>query len=109
MMRMPDFSNPDVWMENITQMREGDLLAIDTADDGQPLCSDTLIQNFIRELDDEASFEMMKLLKIGESEEMRISRRHGRSTKKSLSKTKMKTMQNIISFLVSNKPQHTMS
>ena len=64
-MRMPDFSNPDVWMENITQMREGDLLAIDTADDGQPLCSDTLIQNFIRELDDEASFEMMKRLLSG--------------------------------------------
>ena len=62
---MPDFSNSDVWMENISAMREGDLLAIDTADDGQPLCSDTLIQNFIREMDDEASFEMQFRLLSG--------------------------------------------
>ena len=65
-MRMPDFSNPDVWMENIKVMREMDLLSPETADDGQPLCSGTLIENFIRELDDEANFEVMSRLLKGQ-------------------------------------------
>ena len=64
-MRMPDFSNPEVWMDNIATMRSGNLLKEVTADDGQPLCTDTLIENFIRELDDEASFEVQYRLLSG--------------------------------------------
>ena len=62
---MPDFSNPDVWMENIKVMKLNGLLMEGTADDGQPLCSDNLIANFIRELDDEANFEVMSRLLSG--------------------------------------------
>ena len=65
-MSMPDFSNPDVWMENIKVMKQMNLLSPITTDDGQPLCSDTLIKNFIRELDEEASAEMQyRLLSCG--------------------------------------------
>ena len=66
MMSMPDFSNPEVWMDNIQAMRSVNLLSPVGRDDGQPNPSDTLIANFIRELDEETNFEVMsRLLKGG--------------------------------------------
>ena len=61
-MRMPDFSNPEVWMDNIQAMRSVNLLSPVGRDDGQPNPSDTLIANFIRELDTETNFEVMQRL-----------------------------------------------
>ena len=63
---MPDFSNPDVWMDHITTMRKLNLLKEETADDGQPLPSDDLVANFIRELDEETNFEVMSRLLKGQ-------------------------------------------
>ena len=63
---MPDFSNPDVWMDHITTMRKLNLLKEETADDGQPLPSDDLVANFIRELDEERNFEVMSRLLKGQ-------------------------------------------
>jgi len=59
---MPDFSNPEVWMDNIQAMRSVNLLSPVGRDDGQPNPSDTLIANFIRELDTETNFEVMQRL-----------------------------------------------
>ena len=61
-MSMPDFSNPEVWMDNIQAMRSVNLLSPVGRDDGQPNPSDTLIANFIRELDTETNFEVMQRL-----------------------------------------------
>lgn len=63
---MPDFSNPEVWMDNIQAMRKANLLKERCADDGQPLPSDDLVANFIRELDKEANFEVMQRLLKGQ-------------------------------------------
>ena len=63
---MPDFSDPEVWMTNIAAMKECGLLAKTGRDDGQPEPSAALIANFVRELDDDSTFEVMNRLLKGQ-------------------------------------------